>query len=401
MIKEPQSLKQSHRKTVDYSVNAAKNYISLFQKIIAPSEEQNSMLAAAHYTLARQQNIPPSHCRMHTNAVITLLQNLNKRGELQNSMMANAYFKRAELFEKENAYKAASQDYQKTLEVFENYHDIVNLSNEDKLILAQSAISLADLLLHQEHEVKQVSKNQHPLFYVNKALEYLAELPKTQDEIWTTLAYAHQVAGLALSPMDIQDAKEAFRTSIAMSFKTEPLIACRMLGDIYNSLGLLYEQEFRQCPIKKVSCSLNDQAMIYLAIALFFTPSDDFQLIEEQPFIDILFETIFRCLDPYLPPIYPTVLRDFIDALIFIYYCVVDDILPNQNLSQQLIQAETLNAFAQHIFWLLDDMYRKEHHESNLLECIKPLEYDLSLDLNETVASLLNNQNKIFYLTSQ
>lgn len=391
------------RYPIDYSVSAAKHYISLFQKIRKPNEEQNSMLAAAHYTLALQQDIPLSHSRMHTNAAITLLQNLKARCEIQNSMMANAYFKRAELFEKENAFKAASQDYQKTLEVFQNrnHQNMVSLSNDDKLLLAQSAISLADLLLHQAEDVKQINQ-QHPLYYINQSLEFLADLPKTLDEIWTTLAYAHQVAGLALSDIDTKAAKEAFRTAIALTFKAEPQIACHMLGDMYNSLGLLYEQEFKQCPIQKASLSLNDQAMIYLGIALFFNDYDDALHAEEQPLIDILFETIYRCLDPFLIPLSHTVLRDFIDALIFIYYCVSDGILPNQTLNQQLIQPQTFNSFAQHIFWLISDLYRKEHYDSNILESIRPCDYDLSLDLRESLASLLNNdQNKVYYLNQK
>lgn len=401
MIKNLSSSNYPLLQNIDYSVQAAKKYITLFYQVATPNEEQQSMLAAAHYTLALQQDIPVSHCKMHTNAAITLLQNLPHRNHDLDSMMANAYFKRAELFEQENAFQAAGLDYQRTLMVFKQ--DIIKeLSDEDKLILAQSAISIADLILNEEVDASQY-KNTHPLFYVNKSLEFLSCLPKTEDETWTTLAYAHQVAGLSLSHIDIEDAKEAFRTAIAMTFKTEPKVACRMLGDIYNSLGLLYEQQFNQCPIQNMPRNVQDHAILYFILGLIFNPGENgYSLQEDPPLLDTLFETIYRILDPFLSPLSSAVTRDFIDALIFIYHCVTDDILPNQTLGQQLAEPETFNTFAQHIYWLVEENFYREHAESGLLKAIQPCDYDLFLDLSETLSSLLNHDSpKIHYLNAK
>lgn len=388
------------RFTFDYSVSAAKKYIDMFYQIRKPNAEQRCMLAAAHYTLALQDQIPFSQCKMHTNAAITLLQNVKNRTEELNSMIASAYFKRAELFEYEHYFSAAGQDYRRILGVFEDHKDISTLAHDDKLMLAQSAISLADLILNQQIDIQEVKQSckDHPLFYVNKSLEYLTELPKGQDEIWTTLAYAHQIAGIALSSIDVVEAKEAFRTAIAMAFKADPKIACRMLGDIYNSLGLLYEQQFHECPIQKVPANVNDHAFIYLGLALLFQPNED-NAWEEQSLLDTLFDTIYRALDPFLPSLSNTVIRDFIDALIFTYYCVSDDILPNQQFCLQLKEPDMFNTFAHHIYWLVAEFFRRDHHTVRLLEIIKPCEYDLAIDLSVSLESLMNSdQNKIYYL---
>jgi tetratricopeptide (TPR) repeat protein len=393
------------------AISAAKSYIALYPKLNAPTKEQHSMLAAAHYTLSLQEDIPTSHAKMHTNSTITLLQNLPERNQDFDSMMAKAYFKRAEFFENEYAYKAAGLDYQRALEVFKNF-DTETLTYDDKLLLAKSAISIADLILDNQldNPIDHYLDNQlepgditeklyHPLYYVNKALEYLADIPKTNDEIWTTFAYAHQIAGLALSTIDAVEAKEAFRTAIAMAFKAEPISAANMLGDIYNSLGLLYEHQFRECPIQKEPPKFNDQSLIYFGIALFFTPSEEIPIEEDQQLLETVFETIYRALDPFLTPLSPTVLHDFIDALIFMYYCVADQTLPNYTLCQQLGEAETFETFAQHIFWLVSESYRREHHKGRLLEINQLHDSELVLDLDISLASLLNpSQNKVHYL---
>lgn len=384
----------------NYSVSAAKKYIDMFYQLRRPTTEQRCMLAAAHYTLALQDNIPTTHCKMHTNTAITLLQNVRNRTEELNSMIASAYFKRAELFEQENSFDSAAQDYQKIIAIFEHLQDISSLSPQDKLLIAQSAISLADLLLHQHMEVHPEF---HPLFYVNQSLKYLSDLPREQEEIWTTLAYAHQIAGLALASIDRIEAKESFRTAISMAFRTDPKIACQMLADIYNSLGLLYEQQFIECPIQKVPANVIDHALLYFGMALLFQSTEEEEFGEEGrefELIDTIFDCIYRVLDPYLPELSKTVTHDLIDALIFAYYCVSDELLPNPNLCQKLKNTEVLGVFSQHIYGLVIETFRREHHDQFLLDIIRPQEHELTLDLTSCLDSLMNpSKNKIFYIS--
>lgn len=393
------------------TVNAAKEYITLYHQIKSPDEESQSLLASAHFTLALQTDMHWSQCKMHTNAAITLLQNLKNKDAALTTMIANAYFRRAGYFECESSLAAAEQDYHRAILAFEEAAKTNPLADQDLLVLAQCAISIADLSLQKMQKMETEAQGEktlqdtqplyvsHPLYYVNKSLEYLKQVPKTHQEIWTNLAYAHHIAGLTLSSIDFKEAKEAFRTAINMAFKAEPIEACDVLGDIYNSLGLLYEQQFHDCIIEKHSKKPNDYALLYFAVSLFFKVEHN-HVPADKNLLDQIFETIYRALDPFLNPLSPAVLRDFIDALIFVYYCVSDDILPNQELCQQLQETNTFNNFAQHIFWLVAESYRRQDHNHRLLEMIELHESDLSLDLQGSLKSLLAGDNKVIYLNA-
>lgn len=392
---------KSHR-TFNHSISAAKRFISLFHHIGYPTEEQLAMLAAAHYTLGLQDTISSQRAKMHLNSAITLLHSVNEHARKINwySLMANAYIKRAELLEQNDGFEAAMIDYQKGLEIYEAHIPSHKIPDFDRLLLAQCAISIADLAVNEEVEYYSPHCTQHPLFYINKALEYLSKLPKEQDEIWTTLAYAHQIAGIALTSMDLFDAAEAFRTAIAMAFKAEPKAACQILGDIYNSMGLLYEQHFQQCPIQKAASCLNEQAMIYFGIALLFSANDTLAEDEDSYLLDAVFEIIYRALDPFLTPLSPTVMRDFIDALIFIYYCIVDNTLPNQDQFYPLNQPEFLKVYAQHIYWLVMECQRRENPDARLLDWANPSAIDNHLDLTNILSALSkqNTPDNVHYL---
>lgn len=175
-----------------------------------------------------------------------------------------------------------------------------------------------------------------------------------------------------------------------MAFRAEPLAACQILGDIYNSLGLLYEQYFQRCPIQKASSCLNEQALIYFGIATFFSANDAEAEAEEEGsyLVDAVFETIYRALDPFLAPLFPTVMGDFIDALIFIYYCIVDNTLPNQDQFYPLNQTEILKLYAQHIYWLVVEYQRRENLDARLLEWANLTEIDTHLDLNDILNAM-------------
>lgn len=376
------------------SVETANQFIELVQQLSHPTQEQQAMLANAHFTLACHDATSFNLVKLHLNSAIALFQNLTERPVELTGMMAEAYFKRAALFEYEEAYASAFLDYQKILDIFEA--DNTNLEDPHKLLLAQTAISMADLILNQTH-LFPVHQKPHPLFYINQSLQYLTELPGHQEEICPTMAYAHQIAGLALTAIDGSEAKEAFRTAINLLFKTEPLIACEMLGDIYNSLGLLYEQERQDCPICVLSKPANEHALIYFTLALFFTPEEEIQ--SESDSLNQIFETIYRCLDPFLTPLSSTVLKNLIDGLIFTYYCVNDNILPNETLNQQLAEKENFNNFAHHILSLVSESFRRDHFYGRLLDVMTIHESDLFLDLENSLDSLLEPQkNKVHYL---
>lgn len=390
--------------SVESTIQAAERVIELCHDLDYPNEEQQSLLACAHYTLAKQQDISLTRSKLHANSAITLLQNIRQRNMDLNSKLANAYFKRAEISEQECAFAQATFDYQRALEIFDSPFYLTQpasftFSEENLLLIAQCAISIADILVNEQVDTEQL-KHLHPLFYINKAIEYLAKLPKQDDEVWATLAYAHQIAGLALTQTNnVEDAFGAFRTALSLAFKTEPKIACGILGDIYNCIGLLFEQNYHLCPIQKVPSCFKENAMIYFGVALFFNPYEPTSSEDVGNLLDSVFDIVYRVLDPYLPPLSSPVMRDFIDALIFGYYCISDDMLPNQVLCQKLQQSDIANTYAQHIYWLVTEYHRREYTNARLLELNDEKNIDLSLDITDILTAMLSSiPNNVHYL---
>lgn len=402
--------------SVESTIAAAKRVIELCRKLDYPNVEQQSLLAAAHFTLAKQQPLSLSHSKLHTNAAITLLQNIQEHDLSLNSKLANAYFIRAEIFEQESSYVKSILDYKRAIETIDSVHQeftqglcdepFDDFYEEDLMLAAQCSISIADILVNEPIDMNSLNsklnilKDSHPLHYVNKALSYLSNLPKHDDELWATLAYAHQIAGLAFSQMDnVKEAMIAFRKALNMAFKAEPKIACGIIGDIYNCMGLLFEQQSQKCPIHIENVNNKEFAMIYFGIALFFNPQDPIHTEDLPTLLDAIFDNIYRALDPYLPVIPQDIIRDLIDALVFGYYCISDQQLPNQLLCQKLQEPQLANTYAQHLYWLVKELFKREHPQSLLLALIQTQQEDHALELSDILGSLLKGrENNIHYL---
>ena len=215
----------SNRRTKrqNYPVIAAQKFIRLFSDVIRPNQEQQAMLAAAYYVLATEQNLSINRSKMHVNAAITLLKNIVQDYRKTNwrSQIAHAYFKRAELQEEKSAFNSAGDDYKNAITILEEDQGKIT-QDKDHLLLARSALSIADLMVHEQVELNE-EKPSHPLFYVNKALEYLGKIHDLNDEIWTTYAYAHQIAGICLSTDHFNEACNAFQAALLMVFKTQDI----------------------------------------------------------------------------------------------------------------------------------------------------------------------------------
>ncbi len=397
--------KQAPKKGGDLTqpVLAAERFIHLFEQIKSYSEEQNATLAAAYYTLANQQDISGNKSRMHVNSAITLLKKINieNRKDNWNSQLAHAYFKRAEILEEKNSFALATVDYEEAIKVLEQPDSALMLSDEDRILLAQAAISIADLIVNEELETDK-GKLSHPLFYINTALEHLAEVSETDDDIWATHAYAHQIAGIALSQYHFEEAKEAFRIALLMAFKSETVRICPLLADIYTCLGLLYEQQYQICPIELAPDYLLDHAMIYFGLSVLFNPNEIDEKEDDFFALESLFEMIYRVLDPYLYPLSHRVTCDLVDALIYAYMCVVDKVLPNEALEHQLNQSETLDTYAQHIYWLVIEAYCKKHPRAKRIEIISQNDKDLKLEMSDILKALQNiHSDNVHYLSEK
>ncbi len=388
-----------------YPLSAAHKFIHLYYHLKRPNAEQRTILATAYYTLSTQNNISCHRQKMHVNSAITLLKNitLQKRDNLWGSQIARAYFKRAELLEAKEAFSLATNDYVDTIAVLEQFESEQILDEADRLLIAQSAISIADLIVNEQIDDKALNLN-HPLFYINKALEYLRAFPEPNDDILSTYAYAHQIAGISLSVFHFEESKEAFRVALLMAFKTETIGISPLLTDIYTCLGLLYEQQYESCPIKKAPEYLLDHAMIYFGLALLFSPKETEQDDEDVLTLDSFFDMIYRVLDPYISPLSHQLTCDLIDALIYAYYCVVNKSLPNKILQDELNQDDTLNNFAQHLYWLVSEAYRKQNPRVglNFLEILPQPEYENKLYAEDILSIITQKKsNNVYYLTSK
>jgi hypothetical protein len=361
---------------------------------------ENLALAAAHYTLSTQNNLSCHRQKMHVNSAITLLKKIKtqKRGNQWGSQMARAYFKRAELLAATESFVLATNDYQEAITVLEQFEDAKILDNQERLLIAQSAISIADLLVNEEIDDKALNLN-NPLFYINKALEYLAELSETDDVLYA-YAYAHQIAGVILSVCHLEESKEAFQVALRMAFKTKTIEISPLLADIYTCLGLLYEQQYEACAIKKDSEQLLDYAMIYFGIALLFSPTetdnDDAEILE----LDSLFELIHRVLDPYVFSFSYPITCDFIDALVYAYGCMINKMLPNKSLEKELDTHDAQNNYVQHLYWLAFEAHCKKNPRigSAFLDVFsRQSEYRLYAD---DILSIIQQKylNNVYYL---
>lgn len=394
-----------NKRTFTYPLSAAHKFIHLFDHLKRPSEEQRTILATAYYTLATQNNISCHRQKMHVNSAITLLKNIKtqKRDNHWGPQIARAYFKRAELLEAKEAFLLATHDYQEAITVLEQFENEIILDDADRLLIAQSAISIADLIVNEEIDDKTLNL-QPPLFYINKALEHMAELSYSNDNVLSTYAYAHQIAGISLSVNYFEESKNAFRVALRMAFKTEIISICPLLVDVYTCLGLLYEQEYEKYPINNTPEYLLDHAVVYYGLALLFSPSETGYNNEEILTLDSLFDLIYRVLDPYISPLSHEITCDLIDALIFAYYCIYDKLLPNKLLEQEISKDDTLNSYAQHIYWLLSEAYYKKNPRVGLtyLNILPNPNIDNQL-IAEDISSIIQTKekNNVYYLPTR
>ncbi len=354
-----------------YPALAAQKFIRLFSSVKPSNHEEQTMLAAAYYTLSTDTTLSCSRSKMHVNSAISLLKNIREadRKISWHSQIAQAYFKRAELLEEKDSFRLATIDYQQVIDTLETGLNVDPNNDTELLLIARSALSIADLIVHEQIS-RQESQLAHPLFYVNKALECLADIKETNDDIWTTHAYAHQIAGITLSQSHFSEAQEAFRVALLMLFKTESVRVCPLLADIYTCLGLLYEQQYHANPCEKTDGSYLDEAMIYFGLSLLFSPAEEEEDDNMLIALESLFEIIYRVLDPYLQPLSQMINVQLVDALLYAYMCVVDKALPNKTLSLQLEQNDTLDTYAQHIYWLVMEAYNKQTHRTDTLDIL-------------------------------
>lgn len=415
--------KSSEPKNIfDEKIAAANRVLTLLGDLPNLDEEQLALLASAHYVLAEQPDLSINRTKMHINSAITLSQNITNKDMDLYLQLAYAYSRRAEIFELENAFTAAITDYQRALDIFDQQcfneqfkaensenseNSEIEFHEDDIMHMAHCAITIADLLINEEINCDQLEqlqlKETHPLYYVNIALDYLSNFPKANEDLWSTLAYVHSVAGSALRSIDIHKSIDAYRIALTMAFKTEPSTSCLILADTYNQLASIYEQFNCVNHIQKIEHGVEDHSLIYYCISSLFNPGELEDQEDNNLIINNLYGAVFRAMDPYLPPLSQIVIRDLIDALVFGYYCIADGLLPNQSLCEKLQQPEIYSIYAQHIYWLVVDLFYSDHPNCRLLELADPNLVDLNLDIHDILESILrssqqNSYSNVFHL---
>lgn len=388
---------------LEAKIAAAKEIITSFREPDHQDEKQHALLASAHYTLTEESSVSLKPAKMHINSAITLLQAIKNKDINIYLQLAYSYSRRAEICESENEFSLAITDYERALDIFECYYvpqmcfdaepdtleelgldaeEFLEFQEDNIMHMAHCAISIADLLVNEEVNPEPL-KNTQALHYVNVSLEHLARLPRMHHELWSTLSFVHYIAGLALFSIDTEDAIEAHRTALAMAFKSETFGACHLLGDIYHSMAVFYESQ-ASAPIQKNFYHTQETAAIYFQLASFFSTVELDESDDCAWLINSLFDAVYRVLDPYSPSLSDSVVRDFIDALVFGYFCVADGLLPNQTLCQKLQQQDLSNTYAQHIHWLVAESFYNSHPNCRLLRLAETGSMDINSEIAES-----------------
>ncbi len=355
-----------------YPLLAAQCFIRAFTGSQRTTQKQQVLLAAAHYTLAGEQNLSLPRSTLHLNTAITLLKKVQRpyQSSEWQIQLAQACFRRAEVLEQKQAFHQAFDDYQQTLNLLQGLE--IKLQDRDYLLLARAALCLADLINHACIDPK-LATFQHPLVYVNQALSALEAIQQPSDEVSITHAYAHQIAGITLGHHNFEEAVQALETALAIALKTQCIQTATLLTDIYTCLGLLYEQVTRPSIFMHQADPRADYALIYFGLSLLFGPEES-DADPDDPFVlDCLFDMIYSVLDPHLTVLAPKLSMQLVDALIQAYTCVVQKRLPNQALLEQLREGYALDSFARHIYWLVLEVHAEQNaHEAFIPALIAP-----------------------------
>ncbi len=381
-----------------YPLLAAQRFIRALTGSERTTQKQQVLLAAAHYTLAGEQNLSLPRSTLHLNTAITLLKKVQRpyQSSEWQVQLAQACFRRAEVLEQKEAFHQAFEDYQQTLSLLQSLE--TKLEDRDYLLLARAALCIADLINHVCIDPKLVIF-QHPLVYVNQALGALDAIEKPSDEVSITHAYAHQIAGICLGHHDFEEAVQALETALAIALKTQCTQTATLLADIYTCLGLLYEQATRPAAFMNQPDPRADYALIYFGLSLLFGPEEN-DADPDDPFaLDCLFDMIYSVLDPHPTVLAQKLSMQLVDALIQAYTCVVQNRLPNQTLLAQLREGSALDSFARHIYWLVLELHAEQNaHEAFIPDLIAPYAPPISMAYDMDVLFTEKFVDNVYYL---
>jgi hypothetical protein len=381
-----------------HSAPFAEEFIAYYQYTPPPTEAHQALLAAAHSTLACRPQTSFSRSKMHVNSAIVILKQITQRKQNWYSLIARTYFLRAELLEEESDFYGAAIDYLLAVEALEDSISQKLLSAEDIYLLAKAYLNTANLLILHCITREDLALS-HPLFYINRTLESLNKIKNFDKEHYLTQVSAHTIAGIALSHIDLKEAETAFQLALLLSYQINGKETYPLLAELYHRLGLLHEQQYKNTFLHLKEYSSLEEVKLYFNLSEFFRPvaiteeEIDFSEIEQ------LFETIYRLLDPFIWLPSKRMLVNAIDALVYLCTSVVEKTLPNLPLSEQLFEPPLLASYKQHLFWLLEEAYHREHPGNRLFNIANPTTIDTHPDLSNIVAVIeKRTANNIHYL---
>ena len=381
-----------------YPLLAAQRFIRALTGSQGTTQKQQVLLAAAHYTLAGEQNLSLPRSTLHLNTAITLLKKVQRpyQSSEWQIQLAQACFRRAEVLEQKQAFHQAFDDYQQTLNLLQSLD--TKLQDRDYLLLARAALCMADLINHACIDPK-LATFQHPLVYVNQALSALDTIEKPSDEVSITHAYAHQIAGISLGHHDFEEAVQALETALTIALKTQCTQTATLLVDIYTCLGLLYEQATRPSALMMQPDPRADYALIYFGLSLLFGPEESDTDPDDHFALDCLFDMIYSVLDPHATVLPGKLSMQLVDALIQAYTCVVQKRLPNQSLLEQLREGAALDSFARHIYWLVLAVHTEQNaHQAFIPALIAPYAPQLSVAYDMDALFTEKSVDNVYYL---
>jgi len=379
---------------IDYeSLENAHNIIKFSNQGFPASEEEQSLLAAAYFTLACGPHSSKQRSKMHLNAAVAVLQNTPNRTKAWASQMAMAYFKRAELLEDQGAITAAVHDYQKVIEVL---GDSTLLQSEiDRMLASESLV--AKVALAAQNTGFNCAERQIALLDIKEAQALLGSIENVTAETISLLVTTYQTAGNIFSKYEPEAAETAYRYALQTAFRLREFeVAMPLISNLYDNLAELQQNYAIHSTIKPAHYEYTSQEMIYLGLSLLFRESHE---DEENLTLNGVIELIYHLTDFYTLIVSPQVLRDTLDALIYAYSAMNSGTLPNQTFLEECKDPESLSCFAEHVLLLLHEYDQRMNAKINSPQRLLALTEPQDMHLSTSILKILENEpSKVYQL---
>lgn len=383
---------------MNYQQNAFDQPVALAEELIHAVANPNHLpdkhkrlVGAAHYSLAFNHDYASARRRLHLNNAIAILQQVQHFDEPWANEITLAYFKRAEIAEEQGNVVAALYDYQKIIDILET---VEARDDNQRMLLAQSYLALADLGFME----LAINSADQAYFHAQLAIDELQAIEEKDDEVWHSLSHTYYTAAIALTEDNPDKVLSLVKQALHYAYMTDGRLSSPVLVDIYRFLNTYYIERSNLADTAWETLHFDYAARVYSDLTTFFHFDEDtffehaFHALESLIELPIL---MMRFKGASLPE---AVIRDFIDAMIYIYYCLGDQSLPIIPYQQMSLDESFFKQHAENIKSLLIYYSQHYHHEHHLLKRVQYHESDYAKMALEV---LQKTKCKVYYLTER